>query len=124
MLANLHLLFWLSMLPIATGWMGENHFAPNTIVLYAVSTILCGLAYGILQNTIIKSTPHESPLQTALRKQTSKVIFSLASSLLAIPTAFINPFLSGVMFLAQSLIWLIPDKNVERALQAEQSEKD
>ena len=123
MLANLHLLFWLSMLPVATGWMGENHFAPNTIVLYAVSTILCGIAYSILQNAIIKSTSHESPLQTALRKQTPKVVISVVSSLLAIPAAFLNPFLSGALFLVQSLIWLIPDKNVERALQAEQAEK-
>ncbi len=123
MLANLNLLFWLSLLPVATGWMGENHFAPNTIVLYAVITILCGLAYAILQNLILKSTSHESPLQTAIRKQTPKVIVSVVSSLLAIPAAFVNPLISGVLFLVQSLIWLIPDKNVEQALRDERSEK-
>ena len=123
MLANLNLLFWLSLLPVATGWMGENHFAPNTIVLYAVITILCGLAYAILQNLILKSASHESPLQTAIRKQTPKVIISAVSSLLAIPMAYVNPLISGVLFLVQSLIWLIPDKNIEQAFRDERSQK-
>ena len=122
MLANLNLLFWLSLLPVATGWMGENHFAPNTIVLYAAITILCGIAYAIFQNLILKSVSHESSLQTAIRKQTPKVIISVASSLLAIPMAYVNPLISGILFLVQSIIWLIPDKNVEQALRNERSE--
>jgi uncharacterized membrane protein len=123
MMANLHLLFWLSILPVATGWMGENHFAPNTIVLYAVITILCGVAYAILQYTVLTSTIHESPLQTALRRQTPKVVLSLVSSLLAIPMAFVHPMISGALFLVQSLIWLIPDRNIEQIIQAGQPEK-
>src|SRR6478609_1903937 len=53
--ANLHLLFWLSLVPFTTGWMGENHFEPNSIILYAIILILCGIAYGILQNNILRT---------------------------------------------------------------------
>lgn len=116
MLANLHLLFWLSLLPVATGWMGENAFAPNTIVVYASISLLCGLAYGILQQKILKSTTVESPLKAAIRKQSRKVIISTVANILAMPAAYIHPVISGGLFLIQSGIWLIPDRNVEKAL--------
>lgn len=115
LLANLNLLFWLSLLPVATGWMGENAFAPRTIVVYAGISLLCGLAYSILQQLILKSTSAESPLKAAIRKQNRKVVISVLCNVLSMPLAFVHPALSGVLFLIQSSIWLIPDRNVERA---------
>lgn len=119
MLTNLHLLFWLSLLPVATGWMGENHFAPNTIAFYAFISFMCGIAYSLLQRCILNSTPDESPLKTAIRKQTPKVMLSALACLLAIPAAYVNPLISGALFTIQSTIWLIPDKHVEQAFQQE-----
>ena len=116
MLANLHLLFWLSLFPVATGWMGENHFAPNTIVLYAFVSLMAGLAYGILQQKILNHAPDFSPLRDALKKQTLKVAISAIATMLAIPMAYVHPAISGGLFFIQSGIWLIPDRNVERAL--------
>ena len=119
MLANLNLLFWLSLLPVATGWMGENHFAPNTIALYAGISIMCAIAYTILQNKILGSTSVESPLKIALKKLNVKGAVSMIACILAIPMAYVNPIISGLLFFTQSLIWLIPDKNVEKALKSE-----
>lgn len=116
LLANLNLLFWLSLLPLATGWMGENAFAPNTIVLYAGIALVCGIAYSILQHQVLKITPQESPIRLAISKQNQKVYISVMACILAIPMAYVHPAISGGCFFIQSVIWLIPDKNVERAL--------
>ncbi|MEO6550383.1 MAG: TMEM175 family protein [Ferruginibacter sp.] len=113
-LSNLHLLFWLSLVPVATGWMGENHFATNTIIVYAILLMICGFAYGILQNIILKEVENEH-LVIAIKKQTPKVIFSMIVDFAAIPFAFVHPAISCALFLFQSAIWLIPDKNIERA---------
>jgi len=118
-LSNLNLLFWLSLVPFATGWMGENHFAPNTIIVYAVLLICCGLSYGILQNIIIKSGHAQTEFTDALKRQNKKVLVSFAADLIAIPMAFVHPVISGVLLALQSLIWLIPDKNIEKALTKE-----
>jgi len=115
-LSNLHLLFWLSLVPVATGWMGENHFAPNTIILYALTLMFCGIAYSILQNYILKNTKDHSELKLAIQKQNRKVIASLLMDILAVPFAFVNPYISGGLFILQSVIWLVPDKNIEKAL--------
>jgi uncharacterized membrane protein len=115
-LANLHLLFWLSLIPSATSWMGENHFAVNTIILYALMLMFCGLAYSILQNYILKYTALPKELRIAIKKQNRKVIVSVILDLLAIPFAFVNPYISGFLFFLQSAIWLIPDRNIEDAL--------
>ena len=120
MLANLHLLFWLSLLPVATGWMGQNHFAPNTIALYSAISIMCAIAYTILQNKILGSTSAQSPLKMALRKLNVKGAIATGACIVAIPMAYISPVISGLLFLTQSMIWLIPDKNVEKALLSEQ----
>ena len=116
MLANLNLLFWLSLLPFATNWMGKNHFAPNTIIVYAAEAILCGLSYTILENKILKSTRGTTELKDALRKQTVKGFISVGADIIAILMAFVNPKISICLFIFQSIIWLVPDKNVERAL--------
>ena len=116
LLANLNLLFWLSLLPVATGWMGENIFAPNTVVVYSTIALLCGLAYSILQHQVLKITPPESNIHIAVKKQNIKVAISVLSCLLAMPMAFVNPIISVILFFIQAGIWLIPDRNVEKAL--------
>lgn len=116
LLSNLHLLFWLSLVPFATGWMGENHFEPNSIILYAVILILCGIAYGILQNNILKTLDQQSNIVRELKKQNKKVVISVLIVLAAIPFAFFYPAISAALFFMQSAIWLVPDKNIEKAL--------
>jgi uncharacterized membrane protein len=118
-LSNLNLLFWLSLVPFATGWMGENHFAPNTIIVYAGLLICCGLSYGILQNIIIKSGNAQTAFTDALKRQNKKVLISFAADLIAIPMAFVHPVISGILLTLQSLIWLIPDRNIEKVLTKE-----
>ena len=114
--SNLLLLFWLSLVPIATGWMGENHFAANTVALYAAILVCCGLSYSILQHTILRTIHEENQLVTAIKKQDKKVALSAITAFAAIPLAFVHPGISCALFLFQSGIWLIPDQNIERAL--------
>ncbi len=121
MLLNLHLLFWLSLVPITTGWMGENHFEPPTIILYAIVAVMCGFAYALLQRYIVNSNDLSPELAAALNKQTTKAIISMSADLLAIPFAFVNPVISGILFFLQSTIWMIPDKNVEKAIKNDPS---
>lgn len=115
-LANLFLLLCLSLLPFATGWMGENHFAPNTITLYAIVFILCGLAWSILQAQILCQLHEVNPLRIAIEKLKIKAAISAGSAALSIPFAYYYPIVSGILFVLQSVIWLIPDQRVERAL--------
>lgn len=117
--SNLNLLFWLSLVPFATGWMGENHFAPNTTIVYAVLLIICGLSYAILQNIIIRSGLAKKEFMDALKKQNVKVIISFASDIAAICFAYVSPIISGTLLALQSLIWLMPDRNIEKNLTKE-----
>jgi uncharacterized membrane protein len=123
LLSNLHLLFWLSLVPVATGWMGENHFEPNTIIVYSILLMICGFAYGILQSKVLKAMDSEHPLSIAIKKQTPKVIISLVIDASAIPFAFGYPVISGILFFIQSAIWLVPDKNIEKAFDAHDPER-
>ncbi len=116
LLANLHLLFWLSLVPFATGWLGENHFAPNTIIVYGLINIMCGAAYAILQRTILNTIGHRSDLVIAIERQYKKAYLSILTVVIAIPFAFVNPYISCSLFFLQSAVWLIPDKNIEKAL--------
>lgn len=116
MLANLNLLFWLSLVPFATNWMGVNDFAPNTIIAYAVIVICCGLSYTLLENRILKTVEGFNELKEALKKQTSKGLISIGCDVVAICIASIFPPLSITLLIIQSLIWLVPDKNLEKAL--------
>lgn len=114
--SNINLLFWLSLIPFATGWMGENHFATNTIIVYAVLLLLSGLAYTILQVTIEKTNPCTPQMAAAFARVKAKGLFSLVGYTMAIPFAFINTIISGLIFLTVSIMWLIPDRSIERAL--------
>lgn len=114
MLANLNLLFWLSLIPFATGWMGENHFEKNPVILYAVSLLLCGISYNILQMTIERHHKGDNKLAEIFAGQTRKGLISLVAYSSAIAFAFYNTLISGVLFFAVAIMLLIPDKNIER----------
>jgi uncharacterized membrane protein len=117
--ANMNLLFWLSLIPIATNWMGETHFEPNTVVVYAILLLLCGISFTVLQVVIQKTNQLSEELITALSGTKRKGVFSLVCYLTAIPLAFINTAISGILFLLVSIIWLVPDKKIEKALNNE-----
>jgi uncharacterized membrane protein len=110
--ANLHLLFWLSLMPFVTGWMGENHFAALPTALYGVVLLLAGVAYFILEQTIIRSQGRYSRLRDAVGNDTKGKI-SVVVYLAAIPLAFVHQLISGVLYVAVALMWLIPDRRIE-----------
>lgn len=114
--SNMNLLFWLSLVPFATGWMGENNFAQNTVVLYAAILMLCGFSYAIFQNTI--HACHKSDLKMAqiYRAQFRKGLLSTGLYALAIGFAYVNTLISGIIFFGVATMWVIPDKNIERVL--------
>jgi uncharacterized membrane protein len=111
--ANLHLLFWLSLVPFTTAWMGENHFTPTPTALYGVILLMCGVAYYILQRAIIRREGHDSLLARAIGndwKGKSSPIFYI----IAIPLAFVHPAASGLIYIGVAIMWLIPDRRIER----------
>jgi uncharacterized membrane protein len=115
--ANVHLLFWLSLIPFATAWMGENHFEKRTVTAYAILCLLCAVAYNILQAAIVRGNRKHQIVHDVVRPLGYKEVGSLILYTTAIPVAhFINPSISGFMFLTVSLLWLIPDKKIEKAL--------
>ena len=114
--ANIGLLFWLSLVPFVTGWMGENNFANNTVAVYGTVMFICGVAFTILQKQIEKNTQDIEALRAAFKNLNKKGIISTVGYLSAIPLAYVNPLISGAIFIIISIIWLIPDKNIERAL--------
>lgn len=116
MWANLFLLFWLSLIPFATGWMGENHFAPLTVSAYAFICNMCGLAYYILLLTIRNCNKGNAAMLDVLKKQSLKGTASMFLYTAAIGLAFVSTTISGLLIVLVALIWFIPDKNIERAL--------
>ena len=114
--ANLHLLFWLSLIPFATAWMGENHFAENTVATYALLADLCGVSYFILLLVIKKCNPGNSALQEVLHKQSKKGMLSCILYTLAIPVAFFNTAAAGVLIISVAVMWLVPDRNIEKVV--------
>jgi uncharacterized membrane protein len=113
--ANLHLLFWLSLIPFVTGWMGENHFAPIPTAAYGIILFLAGVAYLILQNTIIAHQGPDSKLAIAVGKDVKGPISALLYAL-AIPLAFVREWISDLIYVTVALIWLVPDKRIEAVL--------
>ena len=113
--ANLHLLFWLSLIPFVTGWMGENHFAATPLALYGVILLMAGVAYLILQRLIIASQGSESVLEKAVGSDWKGKI-SLILYATAIPIAFVSRWVSLGLYVFGALIWLVPDKRIEKAL--------
>lgn len=116
--ANMHLLFWLSLIPFVTGWMGENHFTSATVSLYGVILLGAAIAYFILQSLIIKSHGKDSVLARALGRDLKGKI-SPVLYILGIIGSFFNVWLSGFAFILVAIIWLIPDKRIENILKKE-----
>ena len=113
--ANLHLLFWLSLVPFVTAWMGENHFAPVPTSAYGVVLLLAAIAYWILQQAILRREGSESILQKAVGHDW-KGKLSPALYAVAIPLALVQPWVAGLLYGVVALVWLIPDPRIERAL--------
>jgi uncharacterized membrane protein len=113
--ANLHLLFWLSLFPFVTGWMGENHFAVAPTVLYGVVLLMAAVAYFVLQHAIIASQGADSLLAKAvgrdLKGKFSPVLYGAA-----ILMAFFEPWIAGSIYVFVALMWLVPDRRIERIL--------
>jgi uncharacterized membrane protein len=118
--ANLHLLFWLSLVPFTTAWMGENEFAPVPTALYGASLLLPAIAYSILQRAIVRREGRDSLLATAIggdfKGRISPVLYFLA-----IPAAFVNRWISGAIYVGVALMWLVPDRRIERALERQRT---
>jgi len=113
--ANLHLLFWLSLVPFVTGWMGENHFAAATVAVYGVVLLMAAIAYFILQTLVIRSQGPDSILKRAIgadwKGKASPVLY-----ILAIVAAIWTHWVSIALYVIVALIWLIPDRRIERTL--------
>src|SRR6266540_5787621 len=114
--ANLHLLFWLSLFPFATGWMGENHFAAVPSALYGIVLLMAAGAYWVLQQAIIASEGQTSVLKRAVgtdwKGKLSPVMY-----LIAIALTFWSPWIAQAIYVSVALMWLVPDRRIERALQ-------
>jgi uncharacterized membrane protein len=113
--ANLHLLFWLSLFPFASGWMGENHAAPLPSAAYGLVLLMAAIAYYMLQHLIIRSHGKDSVLGQALGSD-SKGKLSPLAYISAIPLAFVSPWISSGIYLFIALMWIVPDKRIERVL--------
>jgi uncharacterized membrane protein len=120
--ANLHLLFWLSLVPFTTGWIGENHFDPIPMAIYGFILLMAAVAFYVLQTLIVRSQGEHSILAKAIGSDL-KGKMSLVIYLLAIGSNFASQWISGSLYLLVALIWLIPDKRIEIILRSE-SEND
>jgi len=109
--ANLHLLFWLSLVPLVTGWIGENGSAATPTAAYGVVLLCCAIAYTLLQTLIIRHDPHTILASAVGSDLKAKV--SLALYLAAVPLAFVNPVISDAIYVAVALTWLVPDRRIE-----------
>ena len=113
--ANLHLLFWLSLIPFATAWMGENHFAAMPTAFYGLNLMLTALAYLNLQRRIIVRQGRASLLAVAVGRDV-KGKLSFALYVIAIAAATVAPWIAWALYVAVALMWLIPDRRIERTL--------
>ena len=113
--ANLHLLFWLSLVPFATGWMGENHFAAVPVALYGTVLLMAAIAFWILQQFIIRSQGRDSMLKRAIggdwKGNLSPVLYAIG-----IAAAYWSQWVSLALYVLVALIWLVPDRRIERVL--------
>jgi uncharacterized membrane protein len=116
--ANLHLLFWLSLTPFVTGWMGENHFEPLPVALYGFDLLMAAVAYFILQNRILKKHGHDSILAKAIgndiKGKMSPILY-----IIAIFSTFLNVWVACGLYALVALIWLIPDQRIEKIVELE-----
>jgi len=118
--ANLHLLFWLSLFPFATGWMGENHFAAAPSAAYGAVLLMAAAAYWILEQTIIASQGRDSLLKKAVGSDWKGKLSPLIY-LIGIATAFLSPQIAQGLYVLVALVWLVPDRRIENALASKET---
>jgi uncharacterized membrane protein len=109
--ANMHLLFWISLIPFTTSWRGENEFVAWPVALYGISLWMSGLAYFILVRTLLAIHPEDSPLAIAIGSD-KKGYISLALYTIAIPLSFVSATLASVLYVVVAIIWFIPDRRI------------
>ena len=118
--ANLHLLFWLSLFPVTTAWMGANHLAPMPTAVYGGVLLMAAIAYYILQSAIIAEQGRDGPLASAIgsdwKGKASPLLY-----LAALPLAFVRPWIAHAVYTFVALMWLVPDRRIERALASSES---
>ncbi|MGH9446873.1 MAG: TMEM175 family protein [Terriglobia bacterium] len=113
--ANLHLLFWLSLVPFTTAWMGENHFSTWPVALYGIVLLLAAAAYLILTRALITLHGHDSTIARAIgNDMKGKISFAIYAA--AIPLAFAEPWIACAFYVVVAIMWLIPDRRIEKAL--------
>ncbi|OGQ22966.1 MAG: hypothetical protein A3I05_06110 [Deltaproteobacteria bacterium RIFCSPLOWO2_02_FULL_44_10] len=112
--ANLHLLFWLSLIPFVTAWMGENHFAKLPVALYGFVLLMAGIAYYLLAHSLM-SQRENAQLARAIGKD-YKGIASIIIYAIAIPLSFLNPWLSFSLYALVAIMWIIPDRRIEKGI--------
>jgi uncharacterized membrane protein len=113
--ANMHLLFWISLIPFTTSWMGDNEFVAWPVALYGISLWMSGLAYFILVRTLLSIHAKDSPLAIAIGSD-KKGYISLALYTIAIPLSFVSATLASVLYVVVAIIWFIPDRRIEDTL--------
>jgi len=113
--ANMHLLFWLSLIPFGTGWMAENHFAPIPVALYGINLLMAAISYFILQRIILRIDGNDSLLAKAIGKDIKGKI-SPVLYLIAIICSFFNQWVAGAIYVFVALMWLVPDSRIERTI--------
>ncbi len=113
--ANLHLLFWLSLMPVATEWIGETRFAKNPVAAYGIGLIMSAVAYTIMENLIIKNEGENSKLKEAIHSKFKEYI-SIVFYVLGFATSFFYPYIAIGFYYLVALIWLIPDRRIEKSL--------
>jgi uncharacterized membrane protein len=113
--ANLHLLFWLSLTPFATAWMGENHLAPWPVALYGVLLLFAGIAYFLLSRTLIAHHGKDSTLALSIGSDRKSRV-SLGVYAVAVPFAFVQPWISCACYFLVAFMWLVPDPRIEKTL--------
>ncbi len=111
--ANLHLLFWLTLIPFTTHWMGQNHLAPVPVALYGGVLLMAAIAYYILAHALIRLHGDASPIAMAIGKD-GKGILSVVIYLAAIPLSFVNIWIALALYIAVAMMWLVPDKRFEK----------
>lgn len=117
--ANLHLLFWLSLLPFATAWIGENHFQSAPLALYGVVLLMAGVAYFLLTQALLAQHDKDSALAHAIGRDL-KGKLSVVAYVVAVPLAFFAPLVAGAVYVGVALVWTIPDRRIEKSLGVDQ----
>jgi len=120
--SNLHLLFWLSLIPFVTGWMGENHFPEPAVAVYGVVMMMAGVGYYILTRALIRCQRGNSALAEAIGDD-RKGIISVVIYVVAVPLSFVNQWVALGLYVAVGLIWFVPDRRIERTMTAASGDK-